>query len=44
MANEQGKNTPDYHVYQITGEGDNAYWNRIGAAWNIKDGAINVQL
>lgn len=37
-------NAPDYHVYQIIGEGEDAYWNRIGAAWKIKGDAINVQL
>ena len=36
---------PDYAVYVVEGEGDNAYWTKIGSAWNHKDGdGINVIL
>lgn len=43
MSNEV-KKTPDFSVYVIVGNKPNEYWNRIGSAWNNKDGSINVQL
>ena len=29
---------PDFNIYNIEGDGDNAYWNKIGGAWAWKDG------
>ena len=29
---------PSHRVYQVTGQGKNAYWREIGAAWPNKDG------
>ena len=31
-------------VFGITKIGDKSYWNRIGSAWENRDGSINVQL
>jgi hypothetical protein len=28
---------PTHAIYQVQGEGDKAYWNRIGAAWLHED-------
>ncbi len=36
---------PDYAVYVVEGEGDKAYWTKIGSAWSHKDGdGMNVTL
>jgi hypothetical protein len=36
---------PDYAVYVVEGEGDNAYWTKIGSAWSHKDGeGVNITL
>ena len=36
---------PNLYAYQVGEENDgNSYWNRIGAAWSIKDGGISIQL
>lgn len=32
------KNRPSHGVYIVEGEGDNAYWTKVGAAWAHKDG------
>lgn len=29
---------PAFIAYTVTGEGDQAFWNRIGAAWPHKSG------
>lgn len=29
---------PTHTVFAVEGEGDNAFWNRIGAAWAHQDG------
>jgi len=29
---------PTYRLFNVTGEGDTAYWHPIGAAWPNKDG------
>ena len=31
-------NRPTHGVYQVQGEGEKAFWNKIGAAWLHKDG------
>lgn len=30
--------TPAFIAYAVKGEGDDAYWHRIGAAWAHRDG------
>ncbi len=29
---------PTHRLYQVTGDGDKAFWREIGAAWPNKDG------
>ncbi len=39
------KNQPSHGVYVVEGEGEKAYWTRIGCAWSHNDGdGFNVQL
>lgn len=38
MTNETDSNRPTHAIYQVIGEGEKSYWNRIGAAWPNKDG------
>ena len=39
------KTRPTYAVYVVEGEGDNAYWTKIGAAWAHEDGeGYNISL
>jgi len=32
------KPKPTHRLYQVTGDGDQAFWREIGAAWPNKDG------
>lgn len=32
------KNRPSFAVYAVEGEGDTAFWTKIGAAWSHEDG------
>jgi hypothetical protein len=32
------KNRPTHSVFVVEGEGDNAFWTKIGAAWAHEDG------
>lgn len=38
MQTETQKKRPTHVIYQVIGERENAFWNRIGAAWLDKDG------
>ncbi|MET4493551.1 hypothetical protein [Bradyrhizobium sp. LA7.1] len=39
------KNQKPYAVYVVEGEGDKAYWTKIGAAWAHEDGkGFNINL
>jgi hypothetical protein len=31
-------NKPSFRIYRVTGEGDDAKWISVGAAWSHKDG------
>lgn len=31
-------NLPTHGVYVVEGEGDNAFWTKVGAAWSHADG------
>jgi hypothetical protein len=36
---------PSHKVFVVEGEGDNAFWHRVGSAWPHKDGkGLNVQI
>lgn len=34
---QQQNNRPTYAVYVVEGEGESAFWTKIGAAWPQKD-------
>lgn len=39
------KNQKPHGVYVVEGEGDDAFWTKIGAAWQHQDGkGFNIQL
>lgn len=39
------KNLPSHDVYVVEGEGDRAFWAKVGAAWPHQDGeGFNVSL
>ena len=39
------KAPPTHRVYTVRGEGEDAFWTRIGSAWPHKDGkGFNLQL
>lgn len=38
MSTSTSKNRPSHAVYVVEGEGDGAFWTRIGAAWRHEDG------
>lgn len=38
-------NRPSHAVYVVEGEGESAFWTKIGAAWMHEDGeGYNIQL
>jgi hypothetical protein len=38
-------NRPTHAVYVVEGEGESAYWTKIGSAWSHSDGdGFNIQL
>jgi hypothetical protein len=38
-------NRPSHAVYVVEGEGDNAYWTKVGAAWAHEDAeGFNITL
>lgn len=44
MRNNQKSQKP-HAVYVVEGEGENAYWTKIGAAWRHDDGkGFNISL
>ncbi|GAA0022825.1 hypothetical protein IVB36_01390 [Bradyrhizobium sp. 35] len=44
MKRNEKKPAP-HAVYVVEGEGDNAFWTKIGAAWEHQDGkGFNIQL
>ena len=46
MSNENTKpNKPALELFHVSGEGENARWKKIGAAWTIKNGkGLNIRL
>lgn len=45
MSKDTTSTTPTHHVYVVEGKGDNAFWTKIGAAWQHDDGnGLNLTL
>jgi hypothetical protein len=45
MAAKPRAKRPTHEAFVITGEGENAFWTKIGAAWPHDDGkGFNVEL
>jgi len=45
MTKDTTTTTPTHHVYVVEGKGDNAFWTKIGAAWQHADGnGLNITL
>jgi len=45
MKQTKRSNRPTHTVYVVEGEGESAYWTKIGSAWAHEDGdGLNVQL
>lgn len=44
MATETKGRAPDFRAFTVKGEGDDAWWTRIGSAWANKSGGFNIQL
>ncbi|KSV67270.1 hypothetical protein N182_34120 [Sinorhizobium sp. GL2] len=45
MTQNRKSNRPTHAVYVVEGEGDNAFWTKIGAAWPHEDGdGFNITL
>jgi hypothetical protein len=45
MKRQQKSNRPTHNVYVVEGEGDNAFWTKVGAAWSHEDGkGFNINL
>ena len=39
------KNLPSHGVFTVEGEGEKAFWTKIGCAWQHKDGdGFNIQI
>lgn len=38
MKQNQRNKRPDFDVVVVTGEGDKAFWTKIGGAWRHDDG------
>ena len=45
MKRQQKSNRPSHTVHVVEGEGENAFWTKIGAAWPHEDGkGFNISL
>lgn len=45
MSKDTTNSTPTHHVYVVEGKGDDAFWTKIGAAWQHADGnGLNLTL
>ncbi len=38
MSEEKQSKRPTHGIYQVTGDGDKARWQKVGAAWAHADG------
>lgn len=44
-SNKMSGNAPSHKVFTVEGEGDEAFWTRVGSAWPHKDGkGFNITL
>ncbi len=37
MKSDNQSKKPTHNVYTVSGEGENAIWKKVGAAWSHKD-------
>jgi hypothetical protein len=45
MKNRNHTSRPTHNVYVVEGEGENAFWTKVGAAWQHADGeGLNLTL
>jgi hypothetical protein len=45
MNNQGRTNRPTHNVFVVEGEGDKAFWTKIGVAWQHDDGeGLNITL
>lgn len=45
MTRTSTSNRPSHAVYVVEGDGENAYWTKVGAAWAHEDSdGFNLQL
>lgn len=45
MKPQAKTNRPSHSVYVVEGEGESAYWTKVGAAWRHEDGkGFNISL
>jgi hypothetical protein len=45
MKNPNSNSRPTHSVYVVEGEGEKAFWTKVGAAWQHADGeGFNVSL
>lgn len=45
MKPQPKTNRPSHSVFVVEGEGESAYWTKIGAAWSHEDGkGFNISL
>ncbi|MGE0677201.1 hypothetical protein [Pseudolabrys sp.] len=45
MKPKHTNNRPSHSVFVVEGEGDSAYWTKVGSAWAHQDGeGFNVML
>jgi hypothetical protein len=45
MKNQSKPNRPTHNVFVVEGEGDKAYWTKVGVAWQHSDGeGMNITL
>lgn len=45
MKNRNANSRPSHTVYVVEGEGENAFWTKVGAAWQHADGeGLNLTL
>lgn len=45
MKNPNSNSRPTHSVYVVEGEGDKAFWTKVGAAWQHADGeGLNISL
>ena len=41
QAQQNKGKTPSHDVYQVTGQGENSQWHKIGAVWEGKENSLS---